>query len=249
MSNKTCTNIKIRPKNNTTVLSCNDMTIGYEDQTVLSHLTFDVKEGDYISILGENGSGKSTLIKTILGLTPPLSGKFQFKEGFSHKNIGYLPQQSSAQRDFPASVLEIVLSGFLGKKGGHPFYTKKEKEMAITYLREMNIEDLKYKTYRNLSGGQQQRVLLARALCAAEELLVLDEPVTGLDPTAQAELYQMIDHLNKHHRLTILMISHDIPGAIKYSNKIIHLEENNYFFGSKMEYKASDLYQQWKGEM
>lgn len=249
MSNKTCTNIKIRPKNNTTVLSCNDMTIGYEDQTVLSHLTFDVKEGDYISILGENGSGKSTLIKTILGLTPPISGRFQFKEGFSHKNIGYLPQQSSAQRDFPASVLEIVLSGFLGKKGWRPFYTKKEKEMAVTYLREMNIEDLKYKTYRNLSGGQQQRVLLARALCAAEELLVLDEPVTGLDPTAQAELYQMIDHLNKHHRLTILMISHDIPGAVKYSNKIIHLEEDSYFFGNTIEYKSSDLYQQWKGEM
>ena len=249
MSNKTCTNIKIRPKNNTTVLSCNNMTIGYEDQTVLSNLTFEVKEGDYISVLGENGSGKSTLIKTILGLTPPLLGKFEFKEGFSHKNIGYLPQQSSAQRDFPASVLEIVLSGFLGKKGWRPFYTKEEKEMAVTYLKEMNIEDLKNKTYRNLSGGQQQRVLLARALCAAEELLILDEPVTGLDPTAQAELYQMIDHLNKHHRLTVLMISHDIPGAVRYSNKIIHLEENHYFFGSTREYKNSDLYQHWKGDM
>ncbi len=241
MSNLSCTNVKIRPRNHTTILSCQDMTIGYEDLEVLSHLTLDIKEGDYISILGENGSGKSTLVKTILGLTPPLSGKFNFKEGFSHKNIGYLPQQSSAQRDFPASVLEIVLSGFLGKKGWRPFYTKEEKKMAVTYLKEMNIEDLKYKTYRNLSGGQQQRVLLARALCAAEELLVLDEPVTGLDPTAQAELFQMIDHLNKHHRLTILMISHDIPGAVKYSNKIIHLEENHYFFGSKMEYKNSDL--------
>ncbi len=249
MSNISCTNIKIRPRNNTTVLSCQDMTIGYENQPVLEKLTFEVKEGDYISILGENGSGKSTLIKTILGLTPPLSGKFQFKEGFSHKNIGYLPQQSSAQRDFPASVLEIVLSGFLGKKGCRPFYTANEKEMAVTYLREMNIEDLKNKPYRNLSGGQQQRVLLARALCAAEELLVLDEPVTGLDPTAQAELYQMIDHLNKHHGLTILMISHDIPGAVKYSNKIIHLEENSYFFGSIKEYKTSDLYHHWKGEM
>lgn len=249
MNNLSCTNIKIRPRNNTTILSCQDITIGYEDLEVLSHLTLDIKEGDYISILGENGSGKSTLVKTILGLTSPLSGKFEFKEGFSHKNIGYLPQQSSTQRDFPASVLEIVLSGFLGKKGWRPFYTKKEKKMAVTYLKEMNIEDLKYKTYRNLSGGQQQRVLLARALCAAEELLVLDEPVTGLDPTAQAELYQMIDHLNKHHRLTILMISHDIPGAVKYSNKIIHLEENHYFFGSKMEYKNSDLYQHWKGDM
>lgn len=249
MSNKSCTNIKIRPRNNTTILSCQDMTIGYEDQTVLSGLSLEIKEGDYISVLGENGSGKSTLIKTILGLTPPLSGNFNFKEDFSQKNIGYLPQQSSAQRDFPASVLEIVLSGFLGKKGWNPFYTKKEKEMAITYLREMNIENLKNKTYRNLSGGQQQRVLLARALCAAEELLVLDEPVTGLDPTAQTELYQMINHLNKHHRLTIIMISHDVPASVKYSNKIIHLEEKGYFFGTTMEYKSSDLYQQWKGDM
>lgn len=249
MSNLSCNNISILPCNNMTVLSCNNMTIGYEDQIVLSNLTFDVKEADYISILGENGSGKSTLIKTILGLTPPLSGKFQYKKGFSHKNIGYLPQQSSAQRDFPASVLEIVLSGFLGKKGWHPFYTKKEKELAISYLREINIEDLKNKTYRNLSGGQQQRVLLARALCAADELLVLDEPVTGLDPVAQSELYQMIEHLNKHHKMTVLMISHDIPGATKYSNKIIHLEENSYFFGTVEEYKASDLYQQWKGEI
>ena len=249
MSNLSCTNIKIRPRNNVTVLSCQDMTIGYENQEVLSHLTLEVKEGDFISILGENGSGKSTLVKTILGLIPPLCGKFEFREGFSHKNIGYLPQQSSAQRDFPASVLEIVLSGFLGKKGWRPFYTREEKELAVTYLREMNMEDLKYRTYRNLSGGQQQRVLLARALCAAEELLVLDEPVTGLDPTAQAELYQMIDHLNKRHRMTILMISHDIPASVKYSNKIIHLEEKHYFFGTKTEYKTSALYQQWKGEM
>jgi zinc transport system ATP-binding protein len=224
------------------LITCKQLSLSYDSLSVVHDLSFSIEEGNLLYIIGENGSGKSTLVKTILGLTPPLSGKFNFKEGFSHKNIGYLPQQSSVQRDFPASVLEIVLSGFLGKKGWRPFYTKEEKKMAVTYLKEMNIEDLKYKTYRNLSGGQQQRVLLARALCAAEELLVLDEPVTGLDPTAQAELYQMIDHLNKHHRLTILMISHDIPGAVKYSNKIIHLEENHYFFGSKMEYKNSDLY-------
>lgn len=232
-----------------TILSCDNMTIGYEDQTVLSDLTFQIKEGDYISILGENGSGKSTLIKTILGLTPPLSGNVQFKEGLSHKSIGYLPQQSSAQRDFPASVLEIVLSGFLGKKGWHPFYTRQEKAMALSYLKEMKIEELKDNTYRNLSGGQQQRVLLARALCSADQLLVLDEPVTGLDPSAQTELYQMIEHLNKHHKMTILMISHDIPGAMKYSNRILHLEEKGYFYGSIQEYKDSDLYHIWKGEM
>lgn len=249
MSNKSCNNIKILPRNQKTILSCENMTIGYEDQVVLSDLSFDVKEADYISILGENGSGKSTLIKTILGLTPPLSGKFQYAKGFSHKNIGYLPQQSSTQRDFPASVLEIVLSGFLGKKGWRPFYTKQEKEAALSYLREMKIEDLKNKTYRNLSGGQQQRVLLARALCAADQLLVLDEPVTGLDPAAQTELYQIIEHLNKHHNMTILMISHDISGSMKYSNKIIHLEEKGYFYGTVNEYKGSDLYHNWKGEM
>lgn len=232
-----------------TILSCNNMTIGYEDQTVMEDLTFTIENGDYISILGENGSGKSTLIKTILGLTPPLSGEFTLADGLSGKSIGYLPQQSTSQRDFPASVLEIVLSGFLGKKGWTPFYTKKEKEIALSYLEEMGIPDLYKKNYRHLSGGQQQRVLLARALCSADRLLVLDEPVTGLDPQAQAELYQMIQHLNKAHDMAILMISHDVAASVKYSNKILHLENQTYFYGSTEEYKKSALYQNWKGEM
>lgn len=231
------------------LFSCNDMAIGYEDQTVLSHLSFSVEEGDYISILGENGSGKSTLIKTILGLTRPLSGTFSFAQGLSQTSIGYLPQQSSSQRDFPASVFEIVLSGFLGKKGWHPFYTKNEKEAAFTHLKELNIETLAGKNYRSLSGGQQQRVLLARALCAADRLLILDEPVTGLDPAAQTELYHLISHLNHHYKMTILMISHDIAAAFHYSNKILHLEENHYFYGSLLEYKSSSLYQSWKGDI
>lgn len=232
-----------------TLLSCNNMTIGYEDQTVLSHLSFSVEEGDYVSILGENGSGKSTLIKTILGLTRPLFGAFSFANGLSQKSIGYLPQQTSSQRDFPASVLEIVLSGFLGKKGWYPFYTKEEKEIALTHMKELNIEALQKKNYRNLSGGQQQRVLLARSLCAADRLLILDEPVTGLDPAAQTELYRLISHLNHHYKMTILMISHDISAAFRYSNKILHLEENHYFYGSLSEYKGSSFYQSWKGDM
>lgn len=232
-----------------TLLTCNDMTIGYEDQIVLSHLNFAVEEGDYISILGENGSGKSTLIKTLLGLTRPLSGNFSFAKGLSQKDIGYLPQQTITQRDFPASVFEIVLSGFLGKKGWHPFYTKREKEIALSHMKEMHIEALSKKNYRNLSGGQQQRVLLARALCAADRLFVLDEPVTGLDPAAQSELYDLILHLNRKYHMTILMISHDIAAAARYSNKILHLEENTYFYGTLTEYKTSDLYQNWKGEM
>lgn len=232
-----------------TLLSCQDMTIGYEDQIVLSHLNFSIEEGDYVSVLGENGSGKSTLIKTILGLTKPLSGAFTFQEGLSHKNIGYLPQQTTAQRDFPASVQEIVLSGFLGKKGWRPFYTKKEKKIALAHIEEMNLSTLAGKNYRHLSGGQQQRVLLARALCAADRLLILDEPVTGLDPAAQTEFYQLIEHLNKHHHMTILMISHDIAAASRYSSKILHLEDQTYFFGSLEEYKVSSLYQQWKGDI
>lgn len=231
------------------ILSCSNMTIGYEDQTVFRDLTFSVEEGDYVSILGENGSGKSTLIKTILGLTPPLSGEFHFIEGLSHTDIGYLPQQSTSQRDFPASVLEIVLSGFLGKMGWKPFYTKAQKETALSYLEELGIKDLAKKNYRYLSGGQQQRVLLARALCSADQLLVLDEPVTGLDPAAQNELYQMIAHLNKVHHMTILTISHDVPASVKYSNKILHLENQDYFYGSVEEYKKSNLYHSWKGEL
>lgn len=232
-----------------TLLSCEDMTIGYEDQTVLSHLSFSIEEGDYISILGENGSGKSTLIKTILGLTKPLSGTFTFQEGLSQKSIGYLPQQTTAQRDFPASVQEIVLSGFLGKKGWHPFYTRKEKKIALAHMEDMNVASFAQKNYRYLSGGQQQRVLLARALCAADRLLILDEPVTGLDPAAQAEFYQLIQHLNQHHNMTILMISHDIAAASRYSTKILHLEDQTYFYGSLKEYKNSSLYQTWKGDM
>ena len=231
------------------ILSCKDMTIGYEDQIVLSNLNFSIEEGDYISVLGENGSGKSTLIKTILGLTKPLSGSFSLSDNLSRETIGYLPQQTTAQRDFPASVLEIVLSGFLGQKGWSPFYTKKERTQAIQHMKDMKIDHLAKKNYRNLSGGQQQRVLLARALCAARKLLILDEPVTGLDPSAQIELYQLIRHLNKDHHMTILMISHDIAAAARYSNKIMHLEENKYFFGSLDEYKKSTLYLNWKGAM
>ena len=231
------------------ILSCKDMTIGYEDQIVLTDLNFSIEEGDYISVLGENGSGKSTLIKTILGLTKPLSGSFSLSDQVSRETIGYLPQQTTAQRDFPASVQEIVLSGFLGQKGWKPFYTKSERSMALKHMKDMNIDHLAKKNYRNLSGGQQQRVLLARALCAARKLLILDEPVTGLDPAAQIELYQLIKHLNENHHMTILMISHDIAAASRYSNKIMHLEENKYFFGSLDEYKKSTLYLNWKGAM
>lgn len=232
-----------------TLLSCHDMTIGYEGKPVFSHLDFSVEEGDYVSILGENGSGKSTLAKTILGLMKPLSGGFSFAGGVTCKNMGYLPQQTTSQRDFPASVLEIVLSGFLGKKGWHPFYSPGEKKEAMSHLRELGIEGLAGNYYRNLSGGQQQRVLLARALCAAGQLLILDEPVTGLDPSAQGELYQLISHLNKHRRMTILMISHDIAAAVRYSGKILHLEENDYFYGTVKEYKSSSFYRSWKGEV
>lgn len=232
-----------------TLLSCNHISIGYEDQTVCSDLSFSLEKGDYVSILGNNGSGKSTLIKTILGLVKPLSGSFSFGEGLSQKSIGYLPQQTTSQKDFPASVQEIVLSGFLGKKSWFPFYSKEEKEKALFHMREMDIADLAKKNYRNLSGGQQQRVLLARALCAADQLLILDEPVTGLDPAAQTELYQLIKKLNQHFSMTILMISHDVSSSVAYSNKILHLEDSHYFYGSVENYKKSQYYQNWKGDV
>ncbi|MBQ1463213.1 MAG: metal ABC transporter ATP-binding protein [Ruminococcus sp.] len=214
---------------------CKNVALGYEDGIVTEGLNFTVSKGDYLCILGENGSGKSTLIKALLGLRPQLSGDITW--GSSSRKIGYLPQQTPVQRDFPASVREIVQSGCLAKTGFRPFYNKEEKERAIRCMKRLNIEDLAGRCYRELSGGQQQRVLLARALCATEEMLLLDEPVTGLDPRAQADLYELIAKLNKEG-ITIIMVSHDVA-ALNYASHILHIAKKQLFFGKKDDYLNS----------
>lgn len=206
------------------VLRASDLAVGYDRQPVLQNINFTIEAGDYFCIVGENGSGKSTLMKTILGLQNPVSGLVEFGEGVEKNQIGYLPQQSDVQRDFPATVYEIVLSGCQNSLGKKFFYSKEQKAMALENIRKMGINGLKNRCYRELSGGQQQRVLLARALCATSKVLLLDEPVAGLDPQVTAEMYELIADLNKQG-LTIIMISHDIENVKKYATKIFDVTE------------------------
>lgn len=217
-------------------ISCENVSVAY-DEVVVRQVSFTVDKGDFVSIVGENGSGKTTLIKAILGLHPVSSGKIYRA---SSRNIGYVPQQTPAQKDFPASVYEVVLSGCLSSKGVISFYNKKDKALADSKIREMGIEHIKNKCYRELSGGQQQRALLARALCAAQNILVLDEPVSGLDPVATEELYSLLKNLNKSKGMTILMVSHDIEAALKTGNKILHMDKELKFYGTVEEYVESD---------
>lgn len=219
-------------------LTCKNLCVGYEGKPVLQNLNFTVNTGDYLCIVGENGSGKSTLIKTLLGLQQPVNGRILTGNGLKQSEIGYLPQQTAAQKDFPASVWEIVLSGCQAHCGLRPFYNQKEKQLAQENIHRMQIEGLSKRCYRELSGGQQQRVLLARALCAAQKMLLLDEPVSGLDPKVTAEMYQLIAELNRRDGITILMISHDIAAAGRYATHILHIGDS-VFFGSKAEYLES----------
>ena len=218
--------------------TCHDLAVGYDGNAVLQGLNFEVRAGDYLCIVGENGSGKSTLMKTILGLQPPISGKVLTGDGLWKNEIGYLPQQTQIQKDFPASVREIVLSGCQGRCGSRPFYNKEEKQLAEENIRKMQMENLSRRCYRELSGGQQQRVLLARALCATRKMLLLDEPVSGLDPKVTAEMYALICKLNHDDGITVIMISHDIAAAVKYASRILHIGDA-VFFGTKSEYLNS----------
>ena len=207
------------------LLLCENLNVGYNGKTVAAGINFSVEEGDYFCIFGENGSGKSTLMKTILGLIPPVSGKIEFSKELKGNQIGYLPQLKDFQKNFPASVQEVVLSGRLGSLGIFPFYRKSDYLLMMENLYKLGIADLRKKSYQQLSGGQQQRVLLARALCAAKKMIVLDEPVTGLDPDSQAEMYATIEKLNKNDKMTVIMISHDVGAASKYANKFLTVGE------------------------
>ncbi len=222
------------------LLSFNNLSIGYDNNTIVEDLSFTVEAGDYIAIIGENGAGKSTLLKTMLGLIPPLKGKIVFSSDLKKTEIGYLPQQTLAQRDFPSSVYEVVISGCLARSGLRPFYTKKDKELAKANIKKMGLEGFEKRCYRELSGGQQQRVLLARALCSSDKILVLDEPVTGLDPKVTNQLYEIVDSLNKEG-ITIIMISHDLH-VLKHANKVLHIGHEIYF-GDKDSYFKSLNYQ------
>ena len=223
------------------LITCKNASFAYEGHIAVSGLNFEVESGDYLCIVGENGSGKSTLIKGLLRLKNPETGSITLSEGLLANEIGYLPQQTAAQKDFPASVYEVVLSGRLGSCGLRPFYSKQDKMITEQNIERLGITALKNRCYRELSGGQQQRALLARALSSTKKLLLLDEPVAGLDPVVTQELYKLIEQINKQTGITVIMVSHDISSAVKYANKILHLNSAQLFFGSAADYTASEL--------
>ncbi|MDR0451843.1 MAG: ATP-binding cassette domain-containing protein [Treponema sp.] len=223
------------------LVTCQDAAFGYDGHTVVSELNFTVEAGDYLCIAGENGSGKSTLVKGILRLISPLKGSIIVDESIKKDETGYLSQQAAAKNDFPAGVGEIVLSGNTGAMGLRPFYSRKEKQRAEENMNRLSITDLKKRCYRELSGGQQRRVLVARALCAARRLLVLDEPAAGLDPLIAAELYELLKKSNQETGITIVMVSHDVRTAGMYANKVLHVKNRQCFFGTTADYMDSEL--------
>ena len=220
------------------LIECRNLYLSYGKNTVVRNVNISIQPEDYLYIIGQNGSGKSTLVKALVGLKNPSSGEI-----IKDKNlrIGYLPQQSAIQRDFPASSYEVVLSGCLNELGIRPFYTKKHREKAMKNMHRLGIADLKRCCYRDLSGGQQQRILLARALCASDEVLLLDEPVSGLDPMVTMQMYNLIKELNEKEHYTVIMVSHDMHAAYKNASKILHLHHEVLFFGRCEEYKQSKV--------
>jgi zinc transport system ATP-binding protein len=229
------------------LIACRDAAFAYEGNTVIRGLNFEVAQGEYLCIAGENGSGKSTLLKGLLGLLPPQKGAVVLGDGLKPHEIGYLPQYKAAQKDFPAGVFEVVLSGRQGSRGILPFYSWADKQAAEENLNRLGIGDLRNQCYRELSGGQQQRVLLARAFCAARKLLLLDEPAAGLDPLVSVELYRLIEEINRATGMAVVMVSHDVKTAVKYARRILHLQGEQLFLGSPEAYTESPMGKQFLG--
>ena len=223
-------------------ISCKQLSLGYGGVTVCEHIDFKVNKGDYLCIVGDNGSGKTTLMKALLGLKMPDGGEITWEDGEKKANVGYLPQQSEHQRDFPATAMEVALSGCVGKLGKGFFFGKAHRALARKNLAKLGVERVAGKPYSTLSGGQQQRVLLARALCAAEDILLLDEPVSGLDPASAEEMYEIIRNLNREAGVTVIMITHDVGVALRYATSVLYMGARPKFFSSVAEYRQSDVF-------
>ena len=226
------------------LITCQGVSLAYEGHVVVKGLSLTIDRGEYLCIVGENGSGKSTLVKGLLGLLNPVGGTVTYGEGLTHTKIGYLPQRTDAQKDFPASVWEVAASGC---RSSRPFLSRAQQDAVREQLRLMGVDGLQKHSFATLSGGQQQRVLLARALCATESMLLLDEPVAGLDPLVTKEMYQVIDMLHKDRGLTVVMISHDIGAALRYADHILHLSHEESFYGTAEEYRRSPLGMRFAG--
>lgn len=229
------------------VLELKNVTINYDGKTAVQNVSLELNRGDFLAVIGENGSGKSTLIKGILGLVDLYSGMIFLDKGIKNSSIGYLPQQTQIQKDFPARIDEIVLSGCLASLGFMPFYSGREKKIAEHNIKRLGIFELRKQPYRDLSGGEQQRVLLARALCATKDILILDEPTAGLDPVISSEFYELLEKLNKEEGITIIMVSHDIRAAADHSNKVLHMGTTVFYYGTTAGYFESEIGQKFAG--
>ncbi len=206
-------------------LTCDNLSIGYSGTPVASGISFSVSPGDLLCILGKNGIGKSTLVKTLLRLIPPISGRLELSGHHTGCGVGYLPQRGETQRDFPASAGEIVLSGRLARIGSRPFFSKEDRQAALDALERTDALELRDRPFSQLSGGQQQRVLLARALCAASRIVVLDEPTNGLDPDAAKGLYDLLETL-RHDGLAVIIVSHDVSEALSHATHVLAFENS-----------------------
>ena len=229
------------------LIQCKNVSLAYDGTVVAEQLDFSVRRGEYLCIVGENGSGKSTLVKGLLGLMRPLTGTIEYGDGLTQRDIGYVPQQTSVQKDFPASVREVVLSGTIVRFGHSLFYSANQKATAYRVMDRLGIRELEKCCYRELSGGQQQRVRLARALCAAGQLLLLDEPTGGLDPVVSGDFYALIEELNRQNGITVIMVSHDMGMSMKSATHVLHMKHRPLFFGERDAYLASEAYKQFAG--
>lgn len=229
------------------LIQCKNVSLAYDGTVVAEQIDFSVRRGEYLCIVGENGSGKSTLVKGLLGLMNPISGTIEYGDGLTRQDIGYVPQQTNVQRDFPASVREVVLSGTIGRGGRSLFYTAEQKKTAARAMERLDIRNLERCCYRELSGGQQQRVRLARALCAAGQLLLLDEPTTGLDPMVSGDFYGLIEELNRQNGITVIMVSHDMGPSLRSATHVLHIKHHPLFFGTREDYLASEAGRKFMG--
>ncbi len=209
-----------------TLLKVEKLEVGYGKNIVIRNASFEIKNGDFVCVVGANGSGKSTLIKAILGLVKPIKGKITFSNRLTKNEIGYLPQEMKVEQNFPATVWEIVLSGNLGKMKTAPFYKTAEKKRSTEALKKLGISHLAQLSFTELSGGQKQKVLLARALVAMTKLLILDEPSNNLDYVSRHDFYETLKSLNRTEKMTIIMITHDLDAEDLIGNKIFALADS-----------------------
>ena len=203
------------------IIRLDRVSYAYGTKPVIQDLSFSVHERDFVGLIGANGAGKTTLLRLIVGLLQPDAGQISLfgtpADKFKDRHlIGYVPQRSQFNPLFPATVREVVLSGLFGRRKLFRRVSWQEQLQCDDALRTMNIEDLADKLIGALSGGQQQRVFLARALISSPKLLILDEPLSGIDAETQSNFFQLIKHMHQKHDMTFLMVSHDMEMVRSY---------------------------------